>query len=144
MWRLECSKGVDGLGRPLEHLKTLNNNRGRQVWVWDPEAGTPEQRAQIEEAREHYAKHRFEQQHAADKLYRCGPTGRPTRIARIASPTRSLIPPLPLAARAAITATRAAGGSGRAACPTAWRSRALRGFWRRSRVEFARRGGAGV
>lgn len=41
-----------------------------QVWVWDPEAGTPEQRARAEELRATFAANRHEQKHSADELLR--------------------------------------------------------------------------
>lgn len=73
MWRF-VSGGSHGQGantsdnHPLLH--SLNNHIGRQTWVFDPEAGTPEERAQVEQLREHYTANRFEQKHSSDELLR--------------------------------------------------------------------------
>lgn len=42
-----------------------------QVWVWDPQAGTPEQRKRVEELRRRFAEDRLTQKHSADELLRC-------------------------------------------------------------------------
>ena len=66
MWKFAPASDSDG--HPL--LRSLNNNIGRQVWVYDPEAGTPEERAAVEEAREKFAANRLTQKHSSDALLR--------------------------------------------------------------------------
>ncbi|KAJ4718761.1 Terpene cyclase/mutase family member [Melia azedarach] len=56
MWRLKI--GVDEKD-DLRHLFSTNNFTGRQLWEFDPDAGTPEERAEVEEARQNYYKNRF-------------------------------------------------------------------------------------
>lgn len=41
-----------------------------QVWVYDAEAGTPEERARAEELRRKFAESRLTQKHSADELLR--------------------------------------------------------------------------
>ncbi|KMT11522.1 hypothetical protein BVRB_5g108410 [Beta vulgaris subsp. vulgaris] len=64
MWKLKIAEG----GNPW--LRTTNNHVGRQIWEFDPELGTPEQIREVEEARENFRKHRFEQKHSSDLLMR--------------------------------------------------------------------------
>ncbi|CAD7698029.1 unnamed protein product [Ostreobium quekettii] len=63
MWRL-----VTAGGGPL--LTSLNDNVGRQHWEFDPQAGTPEQRAQVEELRENFANNRRAKRQCSDELLR--------------------------------------------------------------------------
>lgn len=71
MWRFTTAWDSDG--HPL--LRSLNGHVGRQVWVWDPEAGTPEERARVERLRRDFAANRHTQKHSADELLRCGVAG---------------------------------------------------------------------
>ncbi|KAK2982963.1 hypothetical protein RJ640_019241, partial [Escallonia rubra] len=60
MWKLKLSEG-DG-----PWLRSHNNHVGRQFWEFDPNLGTPEERAQVEKAREEFYKNRHEVKHSAD------------------------------------------------------------------------------
>lgn len=51
-------------------LRTVNAHVGRQVWEFDAEAGSPEEREEVESAREAFRAHRFEMKHSADLLMR--------------------------------------------------------------------------
>lgn len=64
MWKLKIAEG----GNPW--LRTTNNHVGRELWEFDPELGSPEDRAEIDKFREHFHKHRFEQKHSADLIMR--------------------------------------------------------------------------
>lgn len=68
MWTFRS--GWDSDGHPLLH--SLNGNIGRQTWVFDPEAGTKEDVAQIEALREEFRKNRHVQKHSSDELLRYG------------------------------------------------------------------------
>ncbi|KAI7837939.1 hypothetical protein COHA_008245 [Chlorella ohadii] len=72
MWRFTTAWDSDG--HPLLH--SLNGNVGRQVWVWDPAAGTPEQRKRVEELRQRFVDNRLTQKHSSDELLRLQCEGR--------------------------------------------------------------------
>ncbi|KAF3431861.1 hypothetical protein FNV43_RR26597 [Rhamnella rubrinervis] len=55
MWRLKVADG----GNDKAYLSSTNEFVGRQIWEFDPEAGTPEERAQVEEARSNFFNNRF-------------------------------------------------------------------------------------
>ena len=68
MWRL--TNGPETPDHPLLH--TLNGKVGRQVWVFDSNAGTPQEREQVEKLREAFTANRLSQKHSSDELLRCG------------------------------------------------------------------------
>jgi hypothetical protein len=47
-----------------------NNFIGRQHWEFDPNAGTPEERAQVEKARHEFKNNRFRTKQSADLFMR--------------------------------------------------------------------------
>lgn len=49
---------------------SLAGNEGRQVWEYDPEGGTPEDRKMVDNAREHFWTNRFAKKHSSDELMR--------------------------------------------------------------------------
>ncbi|XVE78772.1 hypothetical protein DITRI_Ditri14bG0004800 [Diplodiscus trichospermus] len=74
MWKLKIAE--DGPG-----LSTVNNHIGRQHWEFDPDAGSAEERAQVERLRLEFKKNRFQLKQSSDLLMRmqltkenpCGP-----------------------------------------------------------------------
>ncbi|GLT26067.1 hypothetical protein SLA2020_011540 [Shorea laevis] len=74
MWRLKIAE--DG-----PWLTTVNNHIGHQHWEFDSEAGSPEERAQVERLRQNFKNNRFRVKQSADLLMRmqlrrenpCGP-----------------------------------------------------------------------
>jgi beta-amyrin synthase len=65
MWKLKIA---DGGNDP--YIFSTNNFVGRQIWEYDPEAGTPEERAQVEEARLNFYNNRFKVKSCGDLLWR--------------------------------------------------------------------------
>jgi len=65
MWRLKIA---DGGKDP--YIFSTNNFVGRQTWEFDPNAGTPEKRAQVEAARQHFYNKRFKVKACGDLLWR--------------------------------------------------------------------------
>lgn len=64
MWKFKIAER----GGPW--LTTTNGHVGRQHWEFDPEAGTPEERAQVERMREEFRKNRFRRKQSSDLLMR--------------------------------------------------------------------------
>ena len=65
MWRLKIA---DGGSDP--HIFSTNNFTGRQIWEFDPEAGSPEERAEVEAARLNFCKRRHLVKASGDLLWR--------------------------------------------------------------------------
>ncbi|XP_048428398.1 beta-amyrin synthase-like isoform X4 [Pyrus x bretschneideri] len=65
MWKL---KVADGGNDP--YIYSTNNFVGRQIFEFDPEAGTTEERAEVEEARLHFYNNRHQVKPSGDLLWR--------------------------------------------------------------------------
>ncbi|CAI9285435.1 unnamed protein product [Lactuca saligna] len=66
MWKLQLSKGDDDHPR----VRSVNHHIGRQFWEFDPHAGTPEERSQIESMHEEFTRNRLKVKHSSDLLMR--------------------------------------------------------------------------
>ncbi|KAF9616613.1 hypothetical protein IFM89_030782 [Coptis chinensis] len=68
MWKL---KVADNGGGPYgEWLYSTNNFVGRQIWEFDPNAGSTEEQAEVEEARQEFHRNRFQIKPCGDVLLR--------------------------------------------------------------------------
>ncbi|KAM1510091.1 hypothetical protein EV1_018934 [Malus domestica] len=56
MWKIKFGEGAND---PM--LFSTNNFHGRQTWEFDPDAGTEEERAEVEAAHEHFYQNRFKE-----------------------------------------------------------------------------------
>ncbi|KVH91207.1 hypothetical protein Ccrd_006767 [Cynara cardunculus var. scolymus] len=68
MWKLTIAEGND------PYLFSTNNFVGRQIWVFDPHAGTPAERQQVEDARQRFMNNRkqeYEKLYPFNHLYCC-------------------------------------------------------------------------
>ncbi|XP_038701425.1 beta-amyrin synthase-like [Tripterygium wilfordii] len=65
MWRLKIAEGGNE-----PYLYSTNNYVGRQIWEFDSEAGTPEELAKVEAARENFYKTRNQVRVCGDLLWR--------------------------------------------------------------------------
>ncbi|KAF7150058.1 hypothetical protein RHSIM_Rhsim02G0209500 [Rhododendron simsii] len=67
MWKLKVAEGQG------PWLNSTNNFVGRQIWEFDPDAGTPEEREAVEKARDDYRKNRSRVHPSGDVLMRIQP-----------------------------------------------------------------------
>ncbi|KOM53489.1 hypothetical protein LR48_Vigan09g214800 [Vigna angularis] len=65
MWRLKIGEGAEN-----PHLFSTNNFVGRQAWEFDADAGTAEERAQVEAARQDFYQNRFQYRACGDRIWR--------------------------------------------------------------------------
>ncbi|KAK3435078.1 hypothetical protein EUGRSUZ_D02460 [Eucalyptus grandis] len=65
MWRLKIAEGGNS-----PYIYSTNDYAGRQIWEFDPDAGTLEERAEVEEARRHFYNNRFKVKPSGDLLWR--------------------------------------------------------------------------
>ncbi|KAJ4822725.1 hypothetical protein Tsubulata_044832, partial [Turnera subulata] len=67
MWRLKIAEE----GSKDEYLYSTNNYVGRQIWEYDPEdPTTPEEIAQVEDARQNFYRNRYQVRPSGDLLWR--------------------------------------------------------------------------
>ena len=65
MWRLKLGEGAND-----PYLFSSNNFVGRQTWDFEPDEGTPEERAEVEEARQNYYHNRFKVRCSSDLFWK--------------------------------------------------------------------------
>nr|GEX03343.1 phosphatidylinositol-glycan biosynthesis class X protein-like isoform X1 [Tanacetum cinerariifolium] len=65
MWRLKIAEGGND-----PYMYSTNNFVGRQIWEFDPNYGTPEERNEVEQARVDFWNHRHEVKPSSDVLWR--------------------------------------------------------------------------
>ncbi|KAG2725901.1 hypothetical protein I3760_01G087700 [Carya illinoinensis] len=65
MWRLKIAEGGND-----PYIYSTNNFVGRQIWEFDPEAGTQEERDEVEKARQNFYKNRYQVKPSGDLLWR--------------------------------------------------------------------------
>ena len=66
MWKLKIGEG----NGEDPYLSSTNNFVGRQTWEFDPKAGTPEERAAVEEARRSFLVNRYRVKGCSDLFWR--------------------------------------------------------------------------
>ncbi|KAK9923928.1 hypothetical protein M0R45_032324 [Rubus argutus] len=67
MWKLKVAEGGKDYS---SYIYSTNNFVGRQIWEFDPDAGTAEERAEVEEARLHFYNNRYQVKPSGDLLWR--------------------------------------------------------------------------
>uniref|UniRef100_A0A0E0R721 Terpene cyclase/mutase family member n=1 Tax=Oryza rufipogon TaxID=4529 RepID=A0A0E0R721_ORYRU len=70
MWRLKIAAESGGGSGSSPLLHTGNGFLGRAVWEFDPDAGTPEERAEVARLRRDFTRHRFQRKESQDLLMR--------------------------------------------------------------------------
>ncbi|KAL0552583.1 hypothetical protein IC582_011701 [Cucumis melo] len=65
MWRLKIGEGGND-----PYIYSMNNFVGRQIWEFDPNAGTREEHAEIEHLRQRFTKNRHKGFPSSDLLWR--------------------------------------------------------------------------
>ncbi|KAK9099664.1 hypothetical protein Scep_023094 [Stephania cephalantha] len=70
MWKLKFGEESCTTGPFNSYLFSTNNFVGRQTWEFDPDAGTPEERAEVEKARQDFQTNRFNIKPCGDVLLR--------------------------------------------------------------------------
>ncbi|XP_057447337.1 cycloartenol synthase-like [Lotus japonicus] len=65
MWKLRISESKED-----ELIRSVNNHVGRQFWEFDPDLGTEQERAQVEQARKEFNQNRFKTKNSSDLLMR--------------------------------------------------------------------------
>ena len=71
MWKLKSAE--ESKSSPL--LRSLNDFQGRQIWAWDANAGSEQERAAIRKAQAQFSANRHDESHSADLLLRLQQTG---------------------------------------------------------------------
>ncbi|XP_008661274.1 achilleol B synthase isoform X3 [Zea mays] len=69
MWRLKIGEGRG------PWMQTVSDFHGRQVWEYDPDAGTEEERSKVEQLRREFTENRFRRRESQDLLMRMQLTG---------------------------------------------------------------------
>ncbi|PRQ51821.1 putative beta-amyrin synthase [Rosa chinensis] len=67
MWKLKVAEGGEDSSA---YIYSTNNFVGRQTWEFDPEAGTAEERAEVEAACLHFYNNRYQVKPSGDLLWR--------------------------------------------------------------------------
>ncbi|XP_060671354.1 beta-amyrin synthase 1-like [Ziziphus jujuba] len=65
MWKIKFGGGEED-----PYLFSTNNFLGRQIWEYDADAGSPEERDEVEKARQHFYQNRFNLKACSDLLWR--------------------------------------------------------------------------
>ncbi|KAL6900887.1 hypothetical protein ACP4OV_005563 [Aristida adscensionis] len=84
MWRLKISEG----GGPW--MQTVSGFHGRQVWEFDPGAGTEQERQEVERLRREFTENRFRRRESSDLLLRMQFAGREQITAAVPRPVKQL------------------------------------------------------